>query len=370
MKVAILSFLFLAISASASTSSASDADQHGKDDKLVLRDLKGRDKKHKRKNKKEKANKSSSMSMGDHRSVATKSNKSNMSMSMGDHKSAAKKSNKSNMSMSMGDHKSAAKKNKKDKKDKKKELRTSTNKSQTKKIKKMMKGNMSMETKTATTSKTSTMTMSNLSSATATVPPTDSTQATDPTLAPAIEIETKQFQVLSACPPAYDTTKTTYLGGDLVAVTDNIFECDSLLVQYCNIGEWDDALLAEDAEADEKWSDAWVHVGPCSVLEALVAEPTAEPTLMPSFSPTLAPSNVVAYEEAANAVPACPPAYNITKTDYLGGDKVSVTGNIFECHSLYVEYCNIGVWDAAISVQYPNSEEMWDEAWVHIGPCM
>jgi hypothetical protein len=192
-----------------------------------------------------------------------------------------------------------------------------------------------------------------------------------PTLAPAIEIESKQAtDAIPACPPAYDTTVTTYLGGDLVAVTDNIFECNSLYEMYCNIGEWDDALMAEDAEADEKWSNAWVYVGPCSALAALDPESTLLPTFSPTFSPTLAPSIVVTYAQAANAVPACPPDYNITKTDYLGGDKVTVTESIFECHSLSEVYCNIGEWDAALLDQDAEADEKWSNAWVYVGPCV
>ena len=181
-----------------------------------------------------------------------------------------------------------------------------------------------------------------------------------------IEVKSKQaVDVIPACPPAYDITKTDYVGGDLVTMTDNIFECDSPYGVYCNIGEWDDALLDQDANAMDMWSDAWVHVGPCSVL-AVVPEPTSLPTL----SPTLAPSiEVEAATPAANVFPACPPAYDITKTDYLGGDKVTITENIFECHSLYVMYCNIGEWDESLLAQDENAEEMWSDAWVYVGPC-
>ena len=194
----------------------------------------------------------------------------------------------------------------------------------------------------------------------------DSAKAAEATLVSTIEVEaTQAIDVVPACPPAYDITKTDYAGGDLVTMTDNIFECDSLYFMYCNIGEWDDALLDQDANAMDMWSDAWVHVGPCSVL-AVVPEPTSLPTL----SPTLAPSiEVEAATPAANVFPACPPAYDITKTDYLGGDKVTITENIFECHSLYVMYCNIGEWDESLLAQDENAEEMWSDAWVYVGPC-
>ena len=169
---------------------------------------------------------------------------------------------------------------------------------------------------------------------------------------------------IPTCPPTYDIAKTDYLGGDTVTITENIFECHALYVMYCNIGEWDDALLAQDANAEELWNDAWVHVGPCSI-PAVVSESTFSPTP----SPTLAPSVEVASVQAADAISACPPAYDTTKTDYLGGDMVTVDGNIFKCHSLYVMYCNIGVWDDALLARDANAEEMWDDSWVFVGPC-
>ena len=169
---------------------------------------------------------------------------------------------------------------------------------------------------------------------------------------------------ISTCPPAYDITKTDYLGGDIVTITDNIFQCNPLYVLYCNIGEWDDALLEQDANAEALWNDAWMYIGPCSSL-AVVLESS-----LPTFSPTLAPSIEVESVQAADAIPACPPAYDIAKTDYLGGDTVTITGNIFECNSLYVMYCNIGVWDDSLLAQDANAEDMWSAAWVYIGPCV
>jgi hypothetical protein len=181
-----------------------------------------------------------------------------------------------------------------------------------------------------------------------------------------IEVESTQaVDVIPACPPAYDITKTDYFGGDLVTMTDNIFECDSPYGMYCNIGEWDDALLDQDTNAMDMWSDAWVHVGPCSALAVVLPEPTSLTTL----SPTLAPSIEVEASQAADVIHACPTAYDITKTDYLGGDKVTITENIFECHSLYVMYCNIGEWDESLLAQDENAEEMWSDAWVYVGPC-
>ena len=194
--------------------------------------------------------------------------------------------------------------------------------------------------------------------------PTDPSPS-DEEIAPVEVVSAKAVDVIPACPPAYDVAKTDYVGGDLVTITDNIFACDSPYVMYCNIGEWDDALLDQDTNAMDMWSDAWVHVGPCSALAVVLPEPTSLTTL----SPTLAPSIEVEASQAADVIHACPTAYDITKTDYLGGDKVTITENIFECHSLYVMYCNIGEWDESLLAQDENAEEMWSDAWVYVGPC-
>jgi hypothetical protein len=197
--------------------------------------------------------------------------------------------------------------------------------------------------------------------------PTSLTIMTKPpaTLSPSLKVDSAQAtDVIPPCPPAYDITKTNYVSGELVTVTDSIFECNPLYVVFCNIGEWDDALLAQDANAMKMWDDAWVHVGPCSVL-ADVPEPKSSPTL----SPILSPSGVVGSAQAADVIPPCPPAYDITKTDYVSGELVAITENIFECNSLYVVFCNIGEWDEALLAQDANAEEMWSDAWVHVGPC-
>ena len=195
--------------------------------------------------------------------------------------------------------------------------------------------------------------------------PSDPPEKTDEDIASIEVVSAKAVDVIPACPPAYDITKTDYVGGDLVTITGNIFACDSPYVMYCNIAEWDDALLDQDANAEDMWSDAWVHVGPCSALAVVVPEPTS----LPTFSPTLAPSIEVEATQAVDVVPACPTAYDITKTDYLGGDTVTITEKIFECHSLYVMYCNIGEWDESLLAQDENAEEMWSDAWVYVGPC-
>jgi hypothetical protein len=70
---------------------------------------------------------------------------------------------------------------------------------------------------------------------------------------------------LPPCPADYDITKTTYIGGDLVKLSGNVFECQVDLVKYCNIGVWDDSLLAEDENAEASWNKAWVFFSECAV---------------------------------------------------------------------------------------------------------
>jgi len=113
-------------------------------------------------------------------------------------------------------------------------------------------------------------------------------------------------------------------------------------------------------------------------------------TTMPSFAPTLAPTWVddetaeptwvdvageeeeVTVEEEVPTTPEikeCPAAYDTTgATTYVGGDKVEVTSHIFECHSLYVDYCNVPEWDDSMGGEV--EEQMWNDAWTYIEPCV
>ena len=115
-------------------------------------------------------------------------------------------------------------------------------------------------------------------------------------------------------------------------------------------------------------------------------------TTMPSFAPTLAPTweddespaptwvDVVEEEEDVTVeeeeevpttpeIQECPAAYDTTGvTTYVGGDKVEVTSHIFECHSLYVDYCNVPEWDDSMGGEV--EEQMWNDAWTYIEPCV
>ena len=80
-------------------------------------------------------------------------------------------------------------------------------------------------------------------------------------------------QTNTLCPPAYDTNYTGYVAGELVEVSENIFQCHEDEVNdagetlnyelYCNVAEWDSALADENPNAQEMWNSAWIHVGPC-----------------------------------------------------------------------------------------------------------
>lgn len=208
-----------------------------------------------------------------------------------------------------------------------------------------------------------------------------------PTLAPSdllVDDVTEVAGEMPACPLAYDKTKTSYKVGDLVTITDNIFECMSPYAVYCNVAKWDDALTANDQNAEDNWNTAWKYVSPCSgsvsVIDYTVSTmaPSTKLTSLPTFSPTAVPTaevvtpTVVTPEVEVDIMPTptCPPVYDITKKTYVGGEKILITDNIFECHTLYAYYCNVATWDDALSTSDPNAEEAWNSAWVYVGPCL
>ena len=196
------------------------------------------------------------------------------------------------------------------------------------------------------------------------------------------------------CPPAYDMTKTTYVEGEMVTLNDHIFECMTLHVTYCNIAEWDDSLLTTDPNAFEMWDNAWMMVGPCSVTGSILTElPVLEgddsgglpilptTTLSPSMASTVMVSTQISKVDTmlptmaatpyivVDTLPACPPAYDMTKTTYVEGEMVTLNDHIFECMTLHVTYCNIAEWDDSLLTTDPNAFEMWDNAWVLVSPC-
>ncbi|KAL3766266.1 hypothetical protein ACHAWU_005658 [Discostella pseudostelligera] len=102
--------------------------------------------------------------------------------------------------------------------------------------------------------------------ATPTTPSPSSTSVVVPTptvTLTAVPPEDDASETVPDCPAAYDPTKTTYVGGDVITVNEHIFECQSQYEKYCNIAAWDDALLTEDANAKQSWDAAWMHISPC-----------------------------------------------------------------------------------------------------------
>jgi len=273
-------------------------------------------------------------------------------------------------------------------------------------------------------------------------PVTDKPATQEPTLlAPVVPVVAIQSEgptvptaavpevALPACPPAWDTSKTTYEAGEYIEVQSHIFQCHALYVEYCNIAEWDESLLETNPNAKFMWDDAWTHIEPCtitaargdspapSVVTAMVfpAPVTDEPTLAPvtpepttnepttneptteeptskeptTEEPTTAdptiplfistpttpapPTNEPSTEIPTympteyEVLPACPPPYDTTKTTYVAGELAEVQSHIFEC--LYEEYCNVADWDENLLETNPDAKEMWNDAWTHTGPC-
>lgn len=92
------------------------------------------------------------------------------------------------------------------------------------------------------------------------------------------------------------------------------------------------------------------------ITSTALAEVTApSPAGYPTYMPT---------EE----MPECPPAYD-HYTTYAAGDVVEVSEHIFRCRDeVHALWCNIPELDSAYEGD-PNAKQMWNDAWVHVGPC-
>lgn len=221
----------------------------------------------------------------------------------------------------------------------------------------------------------------------AAVEPSPSPPLPEPTLVPTYNptVSNNPTTPLSACPAAYDTSKTDYVGGDKIETVQDapgyIFECDADKVIYCNIAEWDDSLLEQDVDAKEKWISAWVNVGMCITADGTEVAPSMAPsvtTITDTYTlpnddtdtiPTTATSPTMAAAPTPDTLPACPPVYDMTKTTYVEGELVTLNDYIFECITLHVTYCNIAEWDDSLLTTDSNAFEMWDNAWMMVGPC-
>jgi hypothetical protein len=160
-----------------------------------------------------------------------------------------------------------------------------------------------------------------------------------------------------------------------VEVDDNIIDNDD------NIDDNDDNLV--DDSDDNSITD--LVEPPAPVLPTTTKSPTMTPTVMVSTQsiedtpPTLSPTMILPGDDddaltpsptlAASLLPPCPADYDITKTTYVGGDLVKLSGNVFECQVDLVKYCNIGLWDESLLTEDANAEEAWNNAWLFFSEC-
>lgn len=94
---------------------------------------------------------------------------------------------------------------------------------------------------------------------------------------------------LQYCPPAYDTSRTDYVVGDLVESELYIFQCSSgpnkrmyqMYEPYCNVA--DSSSLSESEL--ELWNVAWIPLQECYT--------TVHPTVSPSYRPSNLPSSSI-----------------------------------------------------------------------------
>ena len=90
------------------------------------------------------------------------------------------------------------------------------------------------------------------------------------------------------------------------------------------------------------------------------SEPTSSPYAKATTSPTPIPT----------PIPYCPPTYDLTKTDYVEGQRVEVEGFIFECRERtdevdYVPYCNTPYPDQLNEIE----RGVWENAWATVSAC-
>ena len=108
---------------------------------------------------------------------------------------------------------------------------------------------------------------------------------------------------------------------------------------------------------------------PTSLSGAPTSAPTA-PSDMPTYNPTTPPG--MPMYEPATTPPPCPPPFE-PQSAYTIGDNVEVDGQVFQCNAagegIYERYCNILHWDEALLKEDMHAQELWEDSWVHIGPC-
>ena len=141
------------------------------------------------------------------------------------------------------------------------------------------------------------------------------------------------------CPPPFNR-EDTYFAGEFRESQDYVYQCNpakgGAYERYCNIPDWDEALLTEDER--DMWKGAWLRVGPCR------------------------------HDLASR--PLCPPPFREDST-YFAGELREFQRNAYRCNpaddGAYEPYCNIKDWDDRVGQE--RSREMWDNAWLLEGPC-
>lgn len=138
-----------------------------------------------------------------------------------------------------------------------------------------------------------------------------------PTLSPVFLHEVAppaaEDEALPECPLPYDPSRTDYVGGEMAEVNLYMFQCHSLYEHYCNVPEWNESLLADNPNAQQMWSDAWVYLGPCvpttqeEIMEEEVAEvaavvPAPAPCTAQACSYALSPTCLLTYQLVGGSI--------------------------------------------------------------------
>ena len=104
---------------------------------------------------------------------------------------------------------------------------------------------------------------------------------------------------LPYCPPHY-SKDITYAAGDYVSIKNKqldqtgIFQCNNEpgFEIYCNIHDWDDALLDENENAKDMWNNAWVPISECHDTQTPTSAPSRQHTDKPvTDSPSQQPTS-------------------------------------------------------------------------------
>lgn len=133
-------------------------------------------------------------------------------------------------------------------------------------------------------SSTTTPSTTAATSTTAQVVITKSPLSSSPTDSPSSKPITSVPTNVVYCPNPYDVSKTNYIAGDQVEVSNHAWECRAYPHDmYCNVAEFHPSLTEADPTAEELWLNAWAYVGLCYRTYApteshVSSKPTDAPT--------------------------------------------------------------------------------------------